>query len=225
MPALWFHPTEHIMKLFAFTILMGVIFIAAGLIVNILNCILNADYTEALLEKRGLVVLVIYAFIVLAAVNFQTGGGLPVMWAISVFIGLPLILFSLRGVIGPLLFRSAKPHSISEYIIETVMDIVEIALSMFANTISFIRVGAFALSHAGLSIVTYTLAGMADPSMKSAGAIVIIITGNIFIIGFEGLICGIQSMRLEYYEFFSKFFKGEGIIFSPFTLKVKASEV
>lgn len=225
MPALWFHPTEHIMKLFAFTILMGVVFIAAGLIVNILNCILNADYTEALLEKRGLVVLVIYAFIVLAAVNFQIGGRLPAMWAISVFIGLPLILFSLRGVIGPLLFRSVKPHSISEYIIETVMDIVEIALSMFANTISFIRVGAFALSHAGLSIVTYTLAGMADPSMKSAGAIVIIITGNIFIIGFEGLICGIQSMRLEYYEFFSKFFKGEGIIFSPFTLKVKASEV
>ena len=135
------------------------------------------------------------------------------------FIGLPLILFSLRGVIGPLLFRSAKPKSISEYIIETVMDIVEIALSMFANTISFIRVGAFALSHAGLSIVTYTLAGMADPSMKSVGAITIIVIGNIFIIGFEGLICGIQSMRLEYYEFFSKFFQGDGVVFSPFTLK------
>jgi V/A-type H+-transporting ATPase subunit I len=225
MPALWFHPTKHIMKLFAFTILMGVFFIAAGLIVNILNCIFNADYTEALLEKRGLVVLVIYAFIVIAAVNYQAKGRIPAMWEISMFIGLPLILFSLRGVIGPVLFRSTRPHSISEYIIETVMDIVEIALSMFANTISFIRVGAFALSHAGLSIVTYTLAGMADPSMKSTGAIIIIITGNIFIIGFEGLICGIQSMRLEYYEFFSKFFKGEGIIFSPFTLKVKASEV
>jgi V/A-type H+-transporting ATPase subunit I len=105
------------------------------------------------------------------------------------------------------------------------MDMVEIALSLFANTISFIRVGAFALSHTGLSIVTYTLAGIADPSLKSAGAFIIIIIGNIFIIGFEGLICGIQSMRLEYYEFFSKFFKGEGVIFSPFTLKVKSSEV
>jgi len=102
---------------------------------------------------------------------------------------------------------------------------MEIVLGLFANTVSFIRVGAFALSHAGLSIITYTFAGMADPAMKSAGAILIIVAGNIFIIGFEGLICGIQSMRLEYYEFFSKFFQGNGVAFSPFTLRTKASEV
>jgi len=219
LPALWFHPTEHIMKLFTVTILMGVAFILAGFFINIINNIINADYTEVLLEKRGAAVLVIYAFIVLAAVNFQKGGRFPLIWALCAFLGAPLILFALRGVIGPALFHSAKPHSISEYIIETVMDIVEMALSLFANTISFIRVGAFALSHAGLSIVTYTLAGMADPSMKSPGAMIIIVTGNIFIIGFEGLICGIQSMRLEYYEFFSKFFQGNGVSFNPFTLK------
>jgi V/A-type H+-transporting ATPase subunit I len=65
---------------------------------------------------------------------------------------------------------------------------------------------------------------MADPDMQSGGAIIILIIGNIFIIGFEGLICGIQSMRLEYYEFFSKFFKGDGVAFAPFTLKAKVSE-
>lgn len=225
IPALWFHPAQNIMKLFAATILIGVVFIITGLLVNILNSVLNSDYTEAFLEKRGLAVLVIYAFTVFAAVNYYTGGKAPAMWEVGAFIGLPLILFSLRGVLGVVFFQRPKPHSISEYIIETVMDIVEIVLSLFANTISFIRVGAFALSHAGLSIVTYTLAGMADPAMKSAGAIIIIITGNIFIIGFEGLICGIQSMRLEYYEFFSKFFQGNGVEFSPFTLKTKVLEV
>jgi V/A-type H+-transporting ATPase subunit I len=138
---------------------------------------------------------------------------------------LPLMIFSLRGLLGVLFLEKAKPHSPSEYIVETIMEVVEIALGLFANTISFIRVGAFALSHAGLSIVTYTLAGMADPSLKSAGALIVIVCGNIFIIGFEGLICGIQSLRLEYYEFFSKFFKGDGVVFSPFTLPAKASEV
>ena len=64
------------MKLFAMTILMGIVFILIGLFINIINNILNADYTEALLEKRGLAVLIVYAFIVLAAVKFQTGGGL-----------------------------------------------------------------------------------------------------------------------------------------------------
>jgi V/A-type H+-transporting ATPase subunit I len=96
---------------------------------------------------------------------------------------------------------------------------------MFANTVSFIRVGAFALSHAGLRLVTYTLAGMADPGLRSAGAITILVLGNIFIIGFEGMICMIQSLRLEYYEFFSKFYKGDGVDFSPFILKSKFSEV
>ena len=225
LPALWFHPTGDIMRLFFMTIMMGVVFIMIGFGLNIINSFLNSDYTEALLEKRGLAILTLYAAMVVFALNYQRTGQLPAFWAVGVFIFLPLMVFSLRGVLGMMFFEKPKPHSISEYIIETVMEVVEIGLGLFANTISFIRVGAFALSHAGLSIVTYTLAGMADPSLKSAGAVMIIILGNIFIIGFEGLICGIQSMRLEYYEFFSRFFKGDGVVFSPFTLKAKTSEV
>lgn len=225
IPALWFHPTQNIMTLFAVTILMGVVFIALGLAVHILNSLLNADYVEAFLEKRSLAILVLYAAVIVFAVDFQRTGGLPPLWALFAFVLFPLLVFSLRGPLGALLFAAEKPHGWAEYIVETVMDIVEIALGLFANTISFIRVGAFALSHAGLSIVTYTLAGMADPALRSVGAILIVIAGNIFIIGFEGLICGIQSMRLEYYEFFSKFFQGDGVAFRPFTLKAKAAEV
>lgn len=219
IPALLFHPTENIMRLFFTTIVMGVIFILIGLFINIVNSILNADYTEAFLEKRGLSILIFYAAIVLFALDYQRTGQLPASWQIITFTILPLILFSMRGIIGPILFHEAKPEDFTEYLIETVMGIVEIALSLFANTISFIRVGAFALSHAGLSIVTYTLAGMADPALNSIGSILIIVLGNIFIIGFEGLICGIQSIRLEYYEFFSKFFQGNGVAFSPYILK------
>ncbi|MGC8492115.1 MAG: V-type ATP synthase subunit I [Syntrophobacteraceae bacterium] len=224
VPALWFHPTEHIMRLFFVTILMGVMIIMAGLSAHIVNSFLNGDYTEAFLEKRGLAVLVLYAAIVIFALRYREGVRFPAAWEMSIFIVLPLALFSLKGVLGPALFNSPKPHSISEYVIETVMEIMEIGLGFFANTVSFIRIGAFALSHAGLSIVTYTLAAMADPGMKSAGAVIIIVIGNIFIIGFESLICGIQSMRLEYYEFFSKFFEGEGVVFAPFTLPGKGSE-
>ncbi|MGV8073544.1 MAG: V-type ATP synthase subunit I [Syntrophobacteraceae bacterium] len=225
IPALWFHPAAHIMQMFSTAVLIGVVFIMAGLCVNIINSFLNADYTEALLEKRGLAVLVLYAAVVFLTICYQRTGQLPTPWEISVFIILPLMLFSLKGVLGSALFKKAKPQSISKYIIETFLEILEIALSLFANTISFIRMGAFALSHAGLSIATYTLAGMADPGMKSAGAVSIIVIGNIFIICLEGLICVIQSMRLEYYEFFSKFFKGNGVVFTPFTLKAKATEV
>ncbi|MDR3555602.1 MAG: V-type ATPase 116kDa subunit family protein [Syntrophobacteraceae bacterium] len=223
--ALWFNPAEHVMRLFSVTILMGVVFIMTGLCVNIVNSFLGGDLTEAFFEKRGLVVLALYAAVVFCVVRYEVSGRLPSVPGISLFIVLPLVLFSLKGVLGPALFKSAGPQSISEYIIETALEILEIGLGLFANTISFIRVGAFALAHAALSIVTYTLAAMADPELKSAGAIVVIIAGNLFIIGFESMICTIQSMRLEYYEFFSKFFKGEGVVFMPFTLKGKASEV
>lgn len=219
LPALIFHPIDNIMTLFAFTIMIGVVIISVGLIINMINCFMNGEYEEALLEERGLVILVPYLALVFFAVRFVATERTPVLWETSIFIILPVALFALRGVLGPLIFKSHAPHSALEYIVETVMEIFELAISMIANTISFIRVGAFALSHAGLGIVTFTLAGMVDPSLRSPGAIAVIVLGNIFIIGFEGLICGIQSLRLEYYEFFSKFFKGSGVVFEPFKLK------
>jgi vacuolar-type H+-ATPase subunit I/STV1 len=225
IPALWIRPAENIMRLFSVTILLGAVIIIAGLCLNIINAFINADYVEALIEKRGLAILILYSAIVLFAVRYMSHHQTPALWQTGVFIIAPILVFCLRGVLGPVLFKAKKPHDIAEYITETVMDVVEIALSLFANTVSFIRVGAFALSHAGLSIVTYTLAGMADPTLKSVWAISILVIGNIFIIGFEGMICGIQSMRLEFYEFFSKFYKGDGVVFSPFILKARTSEV
>ena len=155
------------------------------------------------------------------------GTELPIMCGAMTWISDPHLVsrMSNLGAFGVLAAGNMPPELFSEYVIETLVEILEIGLSMLANTISFIRVGAFALSHAGLSIVTYTLAGMFDSSMTSMGAIAIITIGNIFIIGFEGFVCGIQSLRLEYYEFFSKFFRGGGVAFTPFTLKVKKSEV
>ena len=225
IPALWIRPAENIMRLFAVTILMGAVIIVVGLCMNIINAFINADYSEALLEKKGLAILILYSATVLLIIRYANQRQAPAPWEIGIFIIVPLMVFSLRGVLGPILFHAPRPHDMAEYVTETVMQIVEITLSMFANTVSFIRVGAFALSHAGLSIVTYVLAGMADPALKTPAAIAVLVAGNIFIIGFEGLICGIQSMRLEYYEFFSKFYKGDGIAFSPFVLKTEMSEV
>jgi vacuolar-type H+-ATPase subunit I/STV1 len=225
IPALWIHPAENIMGLFSVTILLGAVVIVVGLSVNIVNALINANYPEAFLGKKGMAILILYGAIVFFAIRYASHRQAPGPWEIGAFIVLPLTVFSLRGVLGPVLFQRAWPHDLAEYATETVMEIVEIALSLLANTLSFARVGAFALSHAGLGIATYTLAGMADPALESPASIAVLVAGNIFIIGFEGLICVIQSMRLEYYEFFSKFFRGDGVVFSPFVLKANISEV
>ena len=94
-------------------------------------------------------------------------------------------------------------------------------LSMLSNTLSFIRVGAFALTHAGMFMAFDTIAEMCGGGV--AGVIILII-GNIFIICLEGLIDFIQCLRLEFYELFGKYYEGNGTEFIPVSQKVKEAE-
>jgi V/A-type H+-transporting ATPase subunit I len=92
-----------------------------------------------------------------------------------------------------------------------------------SNSISYVRVAAFAIAHAGLSAVIFILASLISPG-HGFGYWLVVILGNLFIIGFEGMIVGIQSMRLEFYELFSKFFKGGGLHYEPLTLQPKIED-
>ena len=82
------------------------------------------------------------------------------------------------------------------FLVQSFMDWFETVISMLSNTLSFVRVGAFAVAHGGLSLAIFSLAGK-EPGV---GFWITILIGNIFIVGFEGLIVGIQTMRLHYYE-------------------------
>jgi V/A-type H+-transporting ATPase subunit I len=86
-----------------------------------------------------------------------------------------------------------------------------------------VRVGAFAVAHGGLSSAIFILAALVG-SRGGVGYWGVVGIGNLFIVGFEGLIVGIQTMRLSYYEFFSKFFTGGGMRFEPLTLTTTGDE-
>jgi V/A-type H+-transporting ATPase subunit I len=92
----------------------------------------------------------------------------------------------------------------------------ETLISFLSNSLSYVRIGAFAVAHGGLSAVILILAEMAS-SGHGIGYWVVLALGNLFIIGFEGMIVAIQTLRLEYYEFFSKFFQGGGTRYTPLT--------
>ena len=87
-------------------------------------------------------------------------------------------------------------------------------MSYISNTLSFLRLAAFSLNHVALSIAIFTIASM----LQSTGYWVTVVLGNLFILGLEGAIVGIQTLRLEYYEGFSRFFDGDGRVFRPLTL-------
>ena len=104
------------------------------------------------------------------------------------------------------------------FIVQGFFELFEVCLSYFSNTLSFVRVGAFAVSHAAMMEVVLMLAGAENGGSPNW---LIIILGNLFVCGMEGLIVGIQVLRLEYYEMFSRFYKGNGREFKPFLKKSK----
>lgn len=103
------------------------------------------------------------------------------------------------------------------FFVQSFFELFEIMLSFLSNTLSFVRIGAFAVSHAAMMGVVLMLAGA-----EGGGSInwIIIVLGNLFVCAMEGLIVGIQVLRLEYYEMFSRFYKGSGKEFRPFLKRV-----
>ena len=104
-----------------------------------------------------------------------------------------------------------EKESIGEFIVENFFELFEFLLSYTTNTMSFLRVGAFILSHAGMMLVVMTLA----EGVSAGASPLVIIIGNLFVMGMEGMIVGIQVLRLEYYEVFSRFYEGDGKPFIP----------
>ena len=102
-------------------------------------------------------------------------------------------------------------------VIGALVEVIEVLSSYISNTVSFVRVGAFALAHAVLGFIISMMSGLAGP----AGILVMII-GNAIVIVLEGMIVAIQVVRLQYYEFFSKFFSETGREFRPFILRYGA---
>ena len=98
------------------------------------------------------------------------------------------------------------PKHFGDFVTENIFELIEVLLSYVSNTVSFLRVGAFILVHAGMMTVVFTLAEM----MGGAGYWITVVLGNAIIMALEALLVGIQALRLEYYEMFSRFFTGDG---------------
>jgi len=90
--------------------------------------------------------------------------------------------------------------------------LLEHTLQVLINTLSFARVGAFALAHAGLSSAVVALASAAG---NRVGFVLVLVLGNALIIVVEGLVVSIQTTRLVLFEFFTRFFNPEGREFRP----------
>ena len=191
--------------------------ISIGILFNIINAVRAKNIKAGLFDQAGLVSAIIYWGGIGAVSIFLSNKPIPLKLIIYV-IGIPVLLLFLREPLMALIQhrRVVFEKGLMGYLMETVIDVIEIVTGYLANTVSFIRVAAFSLAHVGLFIAVFSLVDMVKD--KSAGFVysaLILILGNAVIIALEGLVVTIQAIRLEYYEFFGKFFLGGGQAYKP----------
>jgi V/A-type H+-transporting ATPase subunit I len=199
---------------------VGVILNSAGLIINIINRCILKKFEEAFFSKTGLAGLVLFWYVLFIALRCILGGRFRLYDLAGIIIPVFFIFFG--SLIWRFFFRR-KPlleSGFLAFIMEGFVELLEAVSGYISNTVSFLRVGAFALSHAVLSYVVFRFSdelarSVASPA-GSVSALLIMIFGNLVIILLEGMIVAIQVVRLQYYEFFSKFFTETGVEFSPF---------
>jgi V/A-type H+-transporting ATPase subunit I len=193
IPALWLHPVVEPLPVLTVPVVFG-----AGLIV--LSVLLSG------LEHQ-------WAGRLGAWVRTEAGMGLALLLALAGFVVpelLPwaaiVLMIQFVGMLWE--FRASRGLAVAKALAE----MIEGLMRMAVNTVSFVRVGAFALAHAGLSLAVVTLA---DGAGGGIAGIVVMVLGNALIIAIEGLVASIQMTRLVLFEFFTRFLTAEGRAFRP----------
>ena len=231
--AAWLRPGEAMTTLpfigrlntvFVIAVALGMGIIILTMILNIINSVRAHDPEKTWFDTNGAAGLVFYAAMASVIVLFMTGHPLPAGIVLAVMFGIPLLLMFFKEPLTALVEKKAAAIEGSKgmFVVQGFFELFEVLLSYFSNTISFVRVGAFAVSHAAMMEVVLMLAGYESGSASSVNWLVVVL-GNVFVCGMEGLIVGIQVLRLEYYELFSRFYRGTGRAFKPYGRSSKAN--
>jgi V/A-type H+-transporting ATPase subunit I len=206
----WRRPTTNINETLIFAAALGAGLIALSMLFNMYNSLKRGKIAELLFSANGVAGLLFYsaALWLVVRVVFQGRDVTPLVIIVAV---LPLAFICLKHPLenflngNKLIPRTGKGQLLGGMAIE----LFETLLTYATNTISFVRVGAFAVSHVGMMHVVLQL----SQNAAGAGNILILIFGNIIVMVIEGLLVGIQVLRLDFYEMFSRFYKGTGTPF------------
>lgn len=213
--SLWIKPMHSIIEIFKMSILFGIVMITGGILLNVVNAFRDRDYVKAIFDKAGLIAGVIYwtGVALISKMLVSKAGFQPVYMII--FLACMGLLF-LKPLVELIVKKKREP--VLTAFMESTIDILEIVMGYLANTVSFIRIAAFALAHTGLFLSIFELSRIMKGVGGTTASLIVMVLGNILIILLEGLVVSIQSLRLNYYEFFSKFFISGKRFYKPLTM-------
>lgn len=208
-----------IFDILSITIYFGIFVIILGLLFNWINIIRTGRWAELIFDKGGILggwiygggIYIAYYMVMHSYKEFPAG------WIIFMLVGLPALLLFIKEPYHYIKHRESQKFNflvIVNFIMRWIVEVFEIFCGFLSNTLSFMRVAGLGIAHVSLMISFFTIANMTSGVLS----ILILIFGNILVIGLEGLSAAIQALRLSYYEFFTKFFHGTGKLYTPISL-------
>lgn len=208
---------ENTTSILILAISVGVVLMLLVMIINTICSFRLGRFADAIFSANGIAGILAYSSMVFLATDFMANDELKAKLSVVPSI-IPTVML-LVGIVLLFLHEFVKEKSedknykiqIGGYILSNFIELFESVLSFFSNTVSYLRLGAFVLVHAGMMMVVTTLAG----DKVSVTYVIVMILGNALVIALEALLTGIQSLRLEFYEMFSRYYSGQGKAFEP----------
>ena len=222
--AVWLRPREAMVTLpgvgsintvLVCAIVFGMFLVLASMILHIINYRRDRNVEETFFSTNSVAGLIFYAVVVFLIIMTFSGHAVPAAGIFIALIVLSVLVMFFKEPLTKIAEKKKGPKiegGIGMFIVQGFFEMFEVMLSFFSNTLSFVRIGAFAVSHAAMMSVVLMLAGAESGGNTNW---IIVVLGNLFVMGIEGLIVGIQVLRLEFYEMFSRYYKGDGKEFVP----------
>ena len=211
---IWFSPFENTQNAMVLGLYFGILMVSTGFILRMVEELVNKNYKQLLLSAEGLPGFIFYISIIFILYFAIEDADIQAIHSASAIAILSILTIALGRPIKEALTEGLE----SETIMESMVEIIHVSISVISNTLSFIRVAAFNIGHVILTLsvikISQTLGGG-----TMSGQISMLILGNLGIVLLEGMIVFIQALRLEYYEFYSRFFMVGDTAYKPVKIK------
>ncbi len=227
IPPLWFNPFDNVLQFLIFSLFIGVAQIVSGLILELANFALARKWVDVLLTSIPKIVFYVSSVYLVSAygLNLESWFAGPILIAITPFLVLVFgkaICLNTSITYSHAVGAQSDQFSLGQRFFES----GDLVTRLLSNTVSYARILALLMAHWALLLATYVVAGLVATS--AIGVLfsgIIIVVGNGFVIALEGLIVFVHTLRLHFYEWFSKFYKGTGTPFNSFKQSFEHTEV
>jgi V/A-type H+-transporting ATPase subunit I len=217
VPTVWLAPLSHPTTLLAVAVALGAGLLAVSYALGTVNRWREGGATRALVATSGLAGAGMYVGLAL--------GGAGVYWHAGLVEGAGGVL-ALIGLGLGFLGLYAEAGGRASGVIQATIELFDVVVRIGTNAVSFARLAAFGLTHAALCMIVWdaTSALWHKGSVFAFLAVLVFLLGNAVTFSLEGLVAGVQAMRLDYYELFSRIFTAEGLRFCPWYVPTVSSK-